>query len=899
MGAAVDVPRVPTVLLLALSLLPGAPEAAKGSRDPFVRAIPVPAAQFGFELEDDLDYDNTPDDWTRRRGPGFPHYLTITLDDAVAHDGRRSLRLDAGGGKAACYSPPIPISPHYSYIFSGRVRARGLRHDAALLTVSFLDARRDRVRRVVGPPVSGTLRDWREVRIGPVQPTEDVRYVVLGCHLVHEASGSVGEEMDYAGAAWFDSFSLRMLPRLSLKTNFEQQFRGGAEPIDVRTIVSGLDNDGRYDLRLFLEGADFSRQTEKRFDLSGEPHDPAAPVDLQWTIPPQPNGFYRLHAHLLRDGEVMLEEMTSLAVVDPAPSLGEGDVAGFGWSVQRWPHDLDHDRLLAVAGEAGIDWIKLPLWNTVEDAETAAKVATLLAALRKQGVQPAGMLTEPPREVRRKFADDWAGVSELFTMPPTFWTPSVDPVLARYSQHVRHWQLGGESDRSFSSIPRLPELLTDVKKQFDRLGRDVSLGVHWEWGRPIAERRGFDRPFLSLASRPPLAEDELIDMLGRSADAGFQRWVLLRAKPRTLAIDRRKQARDLDLRASDLLRRIVATRIGQAEVVFAADVFHPRIGLLRNDGSPSELFLPWRTAAIALRESTYLGSLRLPNRSTNHVFSRRSGPRGDGGTGSREEAVVFVWNDEPTREPIVLGPDLYAVNQWGQKTALPIEDGKPVVMADEVPVVLRGGSAQMARFRLGVGFDKGRMPSSTDEFFDELIVRNPFPQGISGNVELIVPREWEVRPRTQPFAMKVGETLRIPVILRVPSHTSLGPQPIKLDFRMDADAYYRFRVVRDYTVGLGDVTIDVETELLENDELEVRQTIVNHTDETLEFRVSLFVPGHKRYKRRVAELGSEESNVITYRVKGAAVLDGQTLRIRAEQEGGNRVLNKSWTYVQR
>ena len=865
-------------------------------RDPFERAIPVAAAQFSFEQDGDLDYDNQPDDWTRRRGAGFPHYLGIELDPEAGYDGDRSLRIDADGGKAAIYSPPIAISPHYSYMFSGRVRTQRLSHDAALLTVSFLNARRQRVRRVVGPPVSGSWDDWVEVRIGPVQPTEDVRFVVIGCHLAHETGGVHGERMDYRGAAWFDAFSLRMLPRLSLKTNFEQQFRGGAEPIDVRTIVSGLDNDGRYEMRLFLEDADFVRRQEKTFDLSGEPHDPAAPLERRWTVPPQPNGFYRLHAHLLRDGEVMLEEMTSLAVVDPAPTITEGDKVGFGWSVGTWPHDLDHGRLLAVAGEAGIDWIKLPLWDTVDDPQRASEIATLLGTLRKRGVQPAGILKEPPRELRRKFADDWAGVSELFVMPPTFWTPSVDPVLARYSQHVRSWQLGSETDASFNTIPRLPEMLSSVKKQFDRLGRDVSLGVHWEWGRPIPDRNGFDHPFLSLSAKQSLQERELIALLEKSDSSGFARWVLLGPKPRTLSVNPRAQRRNLDARAADLLRRIVAARIGKAEVVFAGDVFHPRTGLLREDGSPGELFLPWRTAAIALRDSEYLGSFRLPNRSPNHVFARRHAAGDDELAAAFDEAVVFVWNDQRTREAIALGPDLHQINLWGQKSPLPMLDGKQTVLAERVPKVLRGGSARMARFRLGVRFDKGRMPSSTDEFFDELVIENPFPQGISGSIELDVPREWEVRPRSQPFAMKVGQTLRIPVILRVPSHTSLGPQPIGLDFRMDADSYYRFNVVRDYTVGLGDVTIDVATELLEDDVLEVRQTIVNHTEEVLQFRVSLFVPGHKRYKRRVAELGQEESNVITYRVEGADKIVGQTLRIRAEQEGGNRVLNKSWTF---
>ena len=893
--------------------------------DPFVRAIPVPGAEFDFERGGDLDFDGQPDDWTRRTGTGFPNYVTFEIDPAVGYGGGRSLRVNANGGKAAMYSAPAAISPHHSYLFAGRVRTQGLRQDAAIISVSFLNARRERVRRVLGPPVSGSFDGWTEVRIGPVMPTRDVRFVSVGVHLVH------GEGMDYSGSAWFDEFSLRMLPRLSLRTNFEAQFRAAEVPIDVEAVVSGLDASGDYALRLVLEDAESRPRDRREFpldrgpdasaphtgddatphpqaadagppDVDGDlpdhaalPHVPtdesiteraAAPMTRRWTLPPQQPGFYRLHARLIRDGAVVLEESTSLAVLDRTDRRDPEGQPSFGWSVEVWPAGVDADRLAAVAAEAGIGWIKLPLWDTVTPGDLeggrSGEVVQLLTTLRRQGIEPVGVLKEPPREVRRKFADDWNGVSELFAMPPDFWLPSVEPVMARYGSLVQHWQLGGESDASFAGLPGLGAMMENLKRQFDRMGRDTTLGAHWQWGRPVPENLTGERPFLSLASTPAATEADLIRLLKKSKAAGFARWPLLRPRPATLSGVRTVRRRDLDRRAADLLRRIVATRIGGADVVFAADVFHPRLGVLNADASPGELFLPWRTWALALDAATPLGSMTLPESSRNHVFVRG------------EEAIVCLWNDEAARETISLGPDLRVVNLWGQSTRPPSVAGRHEVDVDRVPVLLRGGSARLARFQLAARFEKGRMPSSTDEFEDELILTNPFPQAISVECELRAPREWEVRPRLVQMTMAAEETARVPVLFRVPSHQSLGPEPLQLRFRVDADNFYEFTVHRDYTVGLGDVTIEVETFDLPGGQVEVRQRIVNNTPEELSFAVSLYAPGQKRQRRRVVGLTEGQSNVLSYRVPEADALRGQRLRIRAEQEGGNRVLNKKF-----
>lgn len=75
------------------------------------------------------------------------------------------------------------------------------------------------------------------------------------------------------------------------------------------------------------------------------------------------------------------------------------------------------------------------------------------------------------------------------------------------------------------------------------------------------------------------------------------------------------------------------------------------------DGGPTELLLPWRTTALALAGTEYLGSLQLPGGSTNHIFAR-----GD-------EVVMVVWNTEPVEEVVYLGQDIEQSDVWGRRVA--------------------------------------------------------------------------------------------------------------------------------------------------------------------------------------------------------------------------------------
>ncbi len=195
-----------TSLLVALLAILGSDNRAQFDIDPFAAATDV--LKFTFDESEDLENDLQPDDWTRRHGPGFPFYVDAEI---VADHGHRdadeevddhSLHVDVNGGRFAIYSPfqnkEGHIDPAFNYVFSGYVRTERLINDAAVLSISFLNARRQRLQRFVTQPVSGTHRDWVRVQIGPVEPHPDAMFVVIGCHVVH------GEQQDISGHVWFD-----------------------------------------------------------------------------------------------------------------------------------------------------------------------------------------------------------------------------------------------------------------------------------------------------------------------------------------------------------------------------------------------------------------------------------------------------------------------------------------------------------------------------------------------------------------------------------------------------------------------------------------------------------------------------------------------------------------------
>jgi hypothetical protein len=891
----------------ALCLVCAAPLPADTGLDPFAGAVEV--LKYTFEDDDDRDFDGQPDDWTRRIGPGFPAYIEMAIDRTHGRrseqrdpsERRQSLQFRANGGRATMYSPLNPIDPLHSYVFEGFIRTQALDHDAALISVSFLNHKRQRVQRLLTTPVTGTHADWQRVRIGPVDPPKDTRFVVIGCHL------APGKKMGIHGSAWFDDLWLGRLPQLTLVGDFSTRFVHQSDGLRIEAHVGGLDPGAQYRkhaalidgvfrgwaavfqpaYRLRFELLDASGQvveSETRLlEADSRPADSSATDEhsrreVVWTVRRRPHGFYRVRCALERDGAVILEKQTTLAVMDLTLGRESGE---FGWSVSGGVESMPIGDLADIAAEAGINWIKYPLWKTAYPEYkqyTPEEINELLAALTAYNIAPVGLLNDPPRTLRSQFADDWTGINEIFTMPPSFWSPSIEPVIARYWSQVRYWQLGDETDASFVGLSRLPETMATVKRELDRVGRDTRVGIHWDWRAPLPPAPGLRQTFLSLggASRP--SDEQIVATLRESREAGLTCWMLVEPMAQS------NQVGD-DERGADLVKQMVAAKVGGAHAIFAGNVFDKERGLLNPDGSPTPLFLPWRTAALALRGSEFLGSLNLEAKSRNYAFARNG------------RAVLVIWNDESVVESLHLGDSLQMTDLSGRRLPVRSDEATKQSLLDvgPVPTIIRVGSEPIVRWRLAAGFDRGRIASAHGRHQDTVVGVNTFAQGVNGRVTLHVPSDWEIEPKSWSLQLGAGERFALPMSVGLPANATLGEAEVSLEFEIFADRRYHFRVTRPYHVGLGDVQIDVSDELDEDDNLIIRQIITNKTEpaEMLNFNCSLFVPSQQRQRQRVTKLGQGTDQKL-YLIPHGKDLRGREVWLKAEQIDGRRILNKRW-----
>ncbi|HET6424114.1 MAG TPA: hypothetical protein VFG20_10550, partial [Planctomycetaceae bacterium] len=565
----------------------------------------VPVLRYEFTAKDDTDLDGDPDDWVRRKGTGFPRYVGIRIDPTVGHNDQASLRFQANGGAAALYSPPTRVDGLHTYYLEGWVKADGLKHDAAIVSISFLNHRRERIERRISAPVLDTRGEWVAVRIGPLTPDPNVHFVVLGCHLAPGA----GDVRDIQATVWFDNLLLGKMPRLDLDRSFATHFLSTGSPLRLTSHVSGLDALHEYELEYLLRDATGKTMANSTHPLPADveaANDKSAPATVSsrvvtWDLNRQAPGNYQVEALLRRDGHVVARQQTAVAVVDLVES---GRTAGeFGWSFTQELPGPQRLELPNVAVQAGINWVKYPLWQVarMEAPQEAGEVATMFDRLASIGVRSVGVLNEPPPAIRAKFARNWQGVSEVFTLPTDFWRSSLEPVIARFSSNVHDWQLGHDHDTSFRGLTTLPETVGTVKKEIQRISMIARVGIPWNAGEPVPPTSSL--AFVSLMRKGDLnaRPDALLTPLRRTTA-----WETIRLSE--LAGD------DVTTRAGALARALIAAKVRQAPAIFATDIFHPRCGLLEPNGAPAELFLAWRTATLAMQNAEYIGTFVLPKR---------------------------------------------------------------------------------------------------------------------------------------------------------------------------------------------------------------------------------------------------------------------------------------------
>jgi hypothetical protein len=869
-----------------------------------------------FDAAWDKNFDHWPDEWQRRAGPGFPRYVGVEIRRQPTPVGSECLRIDLNGGAVAVQSPPIPIRLTYAYVVEGLLEVQGLENDRACLSLTLLDGNQRPLETVYSEKIRDS-QGWTTLRVGPVAPRRaDAKLAIIGLHL------ESGAPPDLAGSVALADVWLGRLPRILLWASNQHHVFTDAGEIAVTCSASGLSvEEPPVVFRLEDQFGALVDEEQRRLKthpasdgplrssgrLADEASAPDVPTEetgtlvgsIVWSLPVPGPGFYRASATVLDREQTPHRRQLDLAVIRPDAVPRSSD---FGWSLPRGGKPLTLEELSDLVGRAAIGWVKYPLWlDESASDEEVHELARFAQNLRSQGIELVGLLDDPPDALRSEFPL-LSSPAQLFIDESKPWYPSLESVTSRLGIPVRWWQLGRDTDTGFVGYPKLAEKIADVRAQFEQLGQDVHLGFGWDWRRPLPSSASGTPPwrFLTLSADPPLTEQELAAHLAASQHLPWRRWVVLEP----LSRDRH----DPPTRAADLIRQVILAKADGADSLFISAPFDADHGLMNEDGSVGELFLPWRTTATLLGGARYLGSIQLPQGSRNHVFAR--------GT----EAVMIVWNDAPEEEVIYLGDDVRQIDPWGRTTTPKQREHRQVIEVGTLPTFVTGVSEKIVRWRQSFSLASDRVPSVVGgPHQNSFRLINPFDEKVAGRVELVAPDAWQPDPRRVEFQLAPNERLEQPFRIVLPYNATSGRHPIRVDFELErgeatagkshaasgestgpaevqpvtrgaSSPGRRFSVYRHLDVGPNDIYIEIATRLNGQGELEVEQHLVNDTAGPISFRCHLFAPQRRRQNTLIIGL-DRGRQLNTYRLRNGRELVGKALWLRAEQIDGPRVLN--------
>ena len=352
------------------------------------------------------------------------------------------------------------------------------------------------------------------------------------------------------------------------------------------------------------------------------------------------------------------------------------------------------------------------------------------------------------------------------------------------------------------------------------------------------------------------------------------RWLTIDALPRT--------GHTADDRIAHLVGRLLTAKTHAAEGIFFAHPFDAQRGLVGRDGSPSELFVPWRTTAMMLGGAPYAGDIDLAGGSHMRCFGR----------GGQYVGVVVA--DTPRRDAVYLGDHLRSCDLWGRLADVPVALDKGARSNIEIqllPTFLTGLDGTITQWQTNTCFTPKSLlsvPATVAAMVLEM--RNTLPQAVTGRLRIAPPPDWHIEPASAEFHVEPGAAWKLPLKVVLPNDVLAGPQSLALEFELQTDRLIRFTAYRPIEVSGGDVTISGRTARDDDGDLEVRQSLSNHGNRTVHFRCSLMVPSRRRQSAEVIVQPGATSDLV-FRLTNGRELLGKPLWLRAEEVDGPRVLN--------
>jgi hypothetical protein len=861
-----------------------------------------------------------------------PEPVEILLENTISNP---CLSIAMDTGEFEMQSPPIDFDSNFSYAVELQIKTDSLEQYDGRLELRVHD-RSGQHKQIERSQRVAATSDWQSQRLGPFD-LDRADLVTGRIHIIVTPT----DRTAFRGHFQIDGIRLWKMPKLSISLSDRFNVFALGDQIKMQCKASGLrgmtpqldfkvhDHNGNeaFSQRIYMLAADSKDIDGKDIDGKDDPaaespneSNQGAPLNASsdrngessgnfisqdqaskstnsfstdnraaegWAgvaeliLPDLPPGYYNLACEMPQvDGKYRFRRESSFVILPPLTRPNSD--RRFGWALDT---DAFEDVTIVpdLLRAARVGATKFPVWTDPADTRRSDLVAWLIERLATLEIECVGMIDLPPKGLRSQFVSDpELTISSMMSQSKT-WQSMLQPVIARLSLQLNKFQLGQAYESELTNNPNIVDDLRALRDQIKLFSTDAELTIPWDGmsQRPTRASDFVDR--VELFFQPGLRPSELASISPSDANQ-----VPISVTLETLEgpFSVATQVRDLTL----LMSQVIESNMGQ---VWFSTQSTLNGQFIDSTGQPGPLFLPFRTLSETLAGHQYRGNFMLLNNTPNRYFSN-----GTSGT-------MLLWSanpdaetgdqDQPNVEQLYFGDDVQARDIWGSPIEIETvqtEFGpEQVIPIHAWPVIVYNIDDQVARWRLGLKINDPQIETIIGSPTDlGLRFANSSGNAVFGEIRLIAQKLIGEKAAKQDFAVPQSSSsdVNIPLSLR----PDAGSQDLKvrLDVRLTANRDYRFSVFRSIQVGLHDIQVAVTKSLTPDDTLVLRLNLTNRGDQPANFDCMLLMADRPRQRTQFVNATDQSQRVLI--IPNASELAGQSMWLRCQEVGTNRVLNQ-------
>jgi len=864
--------------------------------------------------------------------PGFPSWNLAELDyESTAFTGIGSVMLPTRGGSTALRLEPgvIPVFPDADYLVTAHVRTHGLEHARARVEAVFLDEHLKPIessRAACEPAASED--SWAPVEIELRGASNGAAFLSLELALLQPQQqgglipGYRPPPQDYSGAAWFDDVAVAQLPRIELSCPTPGSvFLSPEKPtlsVDIRDLT-GEDLTAQITL-IDRHGAAvdrFSREVG-----AGRAH-------LEWSPDVPRFGWYRAALGVFNREALVGKAHADFLWLDADP-LGISATRRLTPDRGRFGVSIDG----AAGSGAGIEpvlrrigsgSVVLSAWTADLTPGTIQRHVRDLAAttdpLLDHGQIVAFVLPRMPEQlaaITRLDPDDpWSVLSG----PRATWGPFLEPILERFGQRVRRWQIGESSDTRAMASKTLEADLLGAERALATLVPSPVLCVPWRAGRDLipglsAPGSGRTRVSVLVPHDAPAGTIARTVESWRNGPSGSELEFVLEPAPEDLY--------GSGTGIADLARRTVELwRAESGAVLQSPWALAGRSGRLVQ---PRAELGVWSTLARRLSERRIVGEFPAGPGLKCLILAPAPGTPGDA------PGALVAWSESAPEEESSLRAYVgqtaaTVVDLFGNATAAAGDDAPAprraaagALAGDEAerptarnrgirvpltaePVFIEGVDATLVRFLSSVRIDPPLLKPTNESHEHAIVFGNPWNTPLEIKSFVASPggyetpdgtrdRRWRVTPRAGRAVVQPGGEGRIPITVSFAPSEEAGLKEFVLDLEIVADRNYgSVRTTALVELGLPEIMLELVAIRVGRDVV-IEAHVDNRGARPMDLELTATAPDQPRSKAPISQLPPGRRAVRRFPYsRGFEAMEGKRVSVAVlEPETGARIV---------